>query len=99
MGGTSGTASSVGGASGGASGANGGACSMNFSPRAPVVELVVDRSSTMFENPYWAPVRTSVLDGHRCVAGSDSVRLLGVHADQLRLSVPEPRMRRAGARR
>jgi len=65
-GGTAG-ASDGGGATSGSGGANagsGGGCgalTATFTPRAPVVEFLIDRSSTMFASGYWAPVRTSVL--------------------------------------
>jgi hypothetical protein len=66
-GGNAGSASagSSGNASGGASaGSGGGGCGAQtptFTPRAQTLEFLVDRSSTMFEGAYWAPVRSAVL--------------------------------------
>ncbi len=60
---TSGSGGTNGGANTGGVGGSGGcgALSATFTPRAPVVEFLIDRSSTMFASGYWAPVRTSVL--------------------------------------
>jgi hypothetical protein len=65
-GGVAGSGASAGasGGSGAAGSAGAGSCGSptpTFAPRAPELAFVVDRSSTMFDNNYWAPVRTSVL--------------------------------------
>jgi hypothetical protein len=53
-----------GGNAGSANAGSGGGCSAQaptFTARAPTLEFLVDRSSTMFEGAYWAPVRSAVL--------------------------------------
>jgi len=63
-GGTSGASGSgnAGSANAGSAGSGGcGAQAPTFTPRAPMLEFLVDRSSTMFSGAYWAPVRSAVL--------------------------------------